>query len=75
MAKWIELREIGVNGVANTVNVDAERIETFGISVLEYKFSWIRMQSGHEFMVSNFPEDIRLKIKEATEEVKANKNG
>jgi hypothetical protein len=66
MAKWIELREVSIiNGVANIVNVDAEKIEAFGMSVKEYKYVFIRMSGGHEFYVSNFPEDIRKKMNEA----------
>jgi hypothetical protein len=63
MAKWIELREVSmINGVANTVIVDAEKIETYGTSVVEYKYVLVRMSGGHEFYVSNFPEDIKRRI-------------
>ncbi len=66
MAKWIELREVNmINGVANTVNIDVEKIDTFGTSVNEYKYVFIRMSGGHSLYVSNFPEDIKRRINEA----------
>jgi hypothetical protein len=66
MAKWIELREVSMtNGVANTVVVDADRIESYGTSVVEYKYVLVRLSGGHQFFVSNFPEDIKRRIAEA----------
>ncbi|MBW4891950.1 hypothetical protein KXQ82_19655 [Mucilaginibacter sp. HMF5004] len=66
MAKWIELREVNmINGVANTVTVDAEKIEAFGTSVTEYKYVLIRLSGGHTFHVSNFPEDIKRRMSDA----------
>jgi hypothetical protein len=66
MAKWIELREVSmINGVANTVTVDADKIESYGTSVKEYKYVLIRLNGGHEFYVSNFPDDIRKRMTEA----------
>jgi hypothetical protein len=66
MAKWIELREVSmINGVANTVTVDADKIEAYGISVVEYKYVLVRLSGGHQFFVSNFPEDIKRRINDA----------
>ena len=56
-----------MNGVASTVTVDAEKIEAFGTSVTEYKYVLIRMNGGHTFYVSNFPEDIRRRMNDAKE--------
>lgn len=53
------------NGVANTVVVDADRIESYGTSVVEYKYVLVRLSGGHQFFVSNFPEDIKRRIAEA----------
>ena len=66
MATWIELREVNIiNGVAATIFVDADKIETFGTSVNEYKYVLVRMSGVHNFLVSNFPEDIKRRIREA----------
>jgi hypothetical protein len=66
MARWIELREVSMlNGVANTVTVDADKIESFGTSVTEYKYVLIRMSGGHAFHVSNFPDDIKRRMNDA----------